>query len=61
LIANACEHMKLSAYVKSGFLGLSKKVIISAYCEKTDRTVKRPEVGCGECHPIPPVFLEYEK
>jgi len=33
-----------------------RRVEVSAYCEKTKSDVKEPQIGCGECHPILPVF-----
>lgn len=50
--ANACEFMTLSASAQRGFLGLGKKVIVTAYCHKANAEVKVPEVGCGICHPL---------
>lgn len=55
--ANACEFQQLRAVVARPFsAAFTKRVQISAYCEKTQRSVKEPHVGCGECHPIPPIF-----
>jgi len=61
LLANSCEHMRLKARVGRKFLGLRRFVEVSAYCEKTDRPVKEPHIGCGECHPLPDVFIDLEK
>ena len=58
LRANACENMVLHAKVKSVLFGLKKKVEISAFCTKTKQEVVEPRIGCGECHPLPPVFYE---
>jgi len=55
--ANACEHMRLNASVTRSVLNLfQRRVEVSAYCEKTNRDVAQPEIGCGECHPLPPIF-----
>ncbi|KPL84501.1 hypothetical protein SE15_05285 [Thermanaerothrix daxensis] len=51
--ANACEHMVLRAWVERQWLGLRKRVRVSAFCQKVHQEVAHPEVGCGECHPIP--------
>lgn len=56
--ANACPHMILSGEVKPSFLGLNKRVNVSAYCTKSHQDVKDPYVGCSECHPILDLFKE---
>lgn len=54
LLANACEHMNMNAQITRSFsTGLKRKVLVSSYCEKTQRKVTHPEIGCGECHPAP--------
>jgi hypothetical protein len=55
--ANSCEHMRLHATLaRPVSAAFQKRVQVSAYCEKTRRVVKEPHVGCGECHPLPPIF-----
>ena len=57
LRANACKDMRLKATVTRTVFNLfQRRVEISAYCEKTNRDVNQPEIGCGECHPLPPIF-----
>ena len=57
LRANACKDMHLKATVTRTVFNLfQRRVEISAYCEKTRRNVNQPEIGCGECHPLPPIF-----
>ncbi len=57
LQANACQFMQLRGTVARPISRLfQKKVQVSAYCEKVDRTVAEPHIGCGECHPLPPEF-----
>lgn len=51
LQANACPNMVLHGEVTGKFLGLGKRVKVSAYCVKSQRNVSEPEVGCGLCHP----------
>ncbi len=55
--ANACEFLKLHGSVARP-LGamLQRRVRVSAYCEKVGRSVREPEIGCGECHPLPGGF-----
>jgi hypothetical protein len=55
--ANACPHLVLRAHVERQWLGLRKRVKVNAFCQKVQQVVTRPEIGCGECHPLPPSFL----
>ncbi len=59
--ANACPNMVLDGEVHSLPFGLRKRVKVTAYCNKTKQVVKEPHIGCGECHPVPPVFMEKTK
>ncbi len=55
--ANACESLQLRATVARPLsAAFMRRVQITAYCEKSGRDVKEPQIGCGECHPIPPIF-----
>ena len=55
--ANACEHMQLTGRVNRPLnAAFQRRVQVSAYCNKSRRSVKEPEIGCGECHPFPLVF-----
>ena len=55
--ANACEFMQLKAKVGRPIdAAFQKRVQVSAYCDKTGRSVKEPHIGCGDCHPLPPSF-----
>ncbi len=54
--ANSCEHMRLIPRVQRPFLILPPQVRISAYCEKSRQPVSEPHIGCGQCHPLPPIF-----
>lgn len=55
--ANACESMQLRATVTRPISAVfQKRVQVSAFCVRTNRVVTEPHVGCGECHPLPPVF-----
>ena len=53
LMANACQHMILTPKIVRPFPYIKHQVQINAYCAKTNRLVKEPHVGCGECHPLP--------
>ncbi len=55
--ANACESLQLRARVTRPFsAAFMRRVEVSAYCEKSKCDVKEPQIGCGECHPVPPIF-----
>jgi hypothetical protein len=54
LRANSCEHMKLKVAVARPITAFfQRRVQVTAFCEKTNRVVLEPQVGCGECHAIP--------
>jgi hypothetical protein len=56
-MANACEFMQLRGEVSRPFAAAFKqRVKVMAFCEKTMRSGFDPHIGCGECHPLPPVF-----
>jgi hypothetical protein len=61
LRANSCENMELQARVRRSLLGLIKRVEITTYCTKSQQTVQDPHIGCGQCHPLPPIFMERPK
>ena len=55
--ANACDSMQLHLAVTrplSAFF--RRRVQVQTYCEKTRRSGFDAHIGCGECHPVPPVF-----
>lgn len=56
LQANACPNMLLTPSLVRTFPFIRQQVQIRAYCQKTQRSVSEPQVGCGECHPLPAVF-----
>jgi hypothetical protein len=59
--ANACEFMQLSGQVNRPLVAaFRRRVSVTAFCEKTRRSGFDPHIGCGVCHPLPPVF-EVEK
>lgn len=49
-LANACSNLTLHARVQPGFLGLGRKVDVSADCLLSLTSVAEPEIGCGRCH-----------
>ena len=58
--ANACEHMRLTGRVSKTWLGLRQQISVSAFCERAGAPVREPMVGCGQCHPLPPIFEKNE-
>ncbi len=55
--ANACEFLRLHGTVGRPLnAAFQRRVQVTAFCDKTHRDVKEPEIGCGECHPLPPIF-----
>jgi hypothetical protein len=58
VMANGCPNMILSGEISSGFLGIGRKVKVSAYCTKSHSEVEDPYVGCDQCHPILNLFKE---
>jgi hypothetical protein len=58
LRSNSCEHLRLIPELKRPFPLFPKEVRIDAYCIKTKQDVREPQIGCGQCHQLPEVFLE---
>ncbi len=57
LLANACEFMRLQAGIaRPVSAAFQRRVRVTAFCEKTERSGFDPHIGCGECHPLPPAF-----
>lgn len=57
LQANSCEYMRLTGRVVRPLISaFQRRVQVMAYCEKSNQVVNQPEVGCGQCHPLPPIF-----
>ena len=48
--ANASKTMRLKLTIKSGILGLGRRLIIEAYCEKHGIVIDDPFVGCAQCN-----------
>jgi hypothetical protein len=56
-MANACESMQLRGEVTRPLgAAFQRRVTVTAFCEKTRRSGFDAHIGCGECHPLPPVF-----
>lgn len=60
--ANACEFMKLRAFVGRPIASVfQRRVQVTAFCDKSQRNVTEPQVGCGECHVLPFNFVVKEQ
>ena len=57
-LANACPNLVLEAHVLAGFLGIGRGVRITAACTQSGGPVAEPEIGCGQCHILPPLGPE---
>jgi hypothetical protein len=49
LRANGSPHLELKLTIKRGFLGLGRKLEVSAFCSKHLIEVEEPKVGCPQC------------
>ena len=58
VLANACTHLVLKPELHRPFPFIRQQVQVRTYCTKTERRAFDPHVGCGECHPLPPIFAE---
>jgi len=55
--ANACEFMSLrGAVTRPLAAAFQRRVSVTVFCEKTERSGFDPHIGCGECHPLPLIF-----
>lgn len=50
LRANGCQHIRLAGRVAKGFLGLGRRMEITATCVRSGGAVAEPHIGCGRCH-----------
>jgi hypothetical protein len=50
LLANACPTLTFVGKIERGFLGLTRRMTVSAHCSKSDAVVLEPAIGCGHCH-----------
>jgi hypothetical protein len=49
LLANACPSLILEAIVAKTWLGLGRKVVVTAACAITHESISEPEIGHGLC------------
>lgn len=57
-LANACEFMQFTPKVERALIIVGKKqVYIDTYCSKCTCSVDEPRIGCGQCHPLPDIFI----
>jgi hypothetical protein len=50
--ANACPNMTLVLSFKKGFSLKKRRLIVTAYCTKSNKVVDVPQIGCGICHTV---------
>lgn len=55
--ANSCENMRFRPSIQRPFLIGKPSVLIETYCEKCTCSVEEPRIGCGQCHPLPDIFI----
>lgn len=58
IAANACPNLTLTGEIYKQFIVFGRKVRIEAYCTKSKQMVKEPQIGCGQCHPLPEIFFQ---
>ncbi|HPH94882.1 MAG TPA: hypothetical protein PKW33_01380 [Anaerolineaceae bacterium] len=58
LQANACPTLVLHAQITNRYIFFGPQVKVTATCTKSGGPVKEPHIGCGQCHPLPDVFLK---
>ena len=52
--ANSCEHMQLNLSITRPITAIfQRRVQVTAHCDKTNRDIAEPQIGCGECHDLP--------
>lgn len=49
LQANSSPDLVLEGTIKKGFLGFSRRVLVTAFCSKHLIDVANPSVGCPQC------------
>ncbi|NIU11898.1 MAG: hypothetical protein GWN67_26135 [Phycisphaerae bacterium] len=58
LLANSSPHLVLEGTIKKGFLGLNRRVEVTAFCSRHLVEVESPKVGCPHCARERPGFDE---
>jgi hypothetical protein len=57
ILNNACQSLVLEAHLHRPIPIIFKaKVAVNTFCTKTSRSGFDPNIGCGECHPLPAEF-----
>lgn len=61
LLANACQYMELHPRVERLIPLIGKRQVkVRTFCSRSQRVDFDAYIGCGECHPLPPLFLGEE-
>lgn len=61
LYANASPDMRLRLTIKSGILGIGRRNIVDAFCEKHNIKIEDPIAGCPRCNAERPGIEEFLK
>ena len=60
LKSNSDPNLVLEATVKTGFLGMGRKVEVKAFCSRHLVSVPQPKTGCPNCNAEKPGLKELE-
>ncbi len=58
LLANSSPDLVLEGKIKKGFMGMSRRVEVTAFCSRHLIDVSKPQVGCPQCAQEKPGFQE---
>lgn len=58
LRANSSPDMILTLTIKRGFLGLGRRLQVTAFCQKHRLAIAEPPVGCSQCSMDRPGFSD---
>jgi len=50
VLANASPDMRLKLTIRAGILGIGRRLVVEAYCEKHSIPIDDPFVGCPQCN-----------
>lgn len=57
LLANSCEYQHLEPRLEKPLFFMKPLVQVKAHCSKCACDVDEPRIGCGQCHPLPKIFV----
>ena len=59
VLANASPDMRLKLTIRAGILGIGRRVVVDAHCEKHSTPIDDPFVGCPQCNAERPGFDQF--